>query len=225
MKYSSVVWPLILKDLRLHRVQITISLVVGLVSLALFEVGTEVPVVIGACLFFISMIVLGCTLPMTNLINERKKHNLAFVMSLPVSTTQYTVSKLASTVGMFLLSWVILLAGALYAITSRPAIPHGVIPMLFVLVGLVFVGFCVIVAAAMVGETEAWTNPAVILSNSTYGIGWYLIVRIPAVNRDLKSATAVWSPIMLNFLAVEFALIAMILGLTFYLQSRKRDFI
>jgi ABC-2 type transport system permease protein len=225
MKHSSVVWPLILKDLRLHRAQITISLVVGLVSLALFEVGTEVPVVIGACLFFISMIVLGCTLPMTNLINERKKHNLAFVMSLPVSTTQYTAAKLASTVGMFLLSWVILLAGALYAITSRPAIPHGVIPMLFVLVGLVFVGFCVIVAAAMVGETEAWTNPAVILSNSTYGIGWYLIVRIPAVNRDLRSPTAVWSPIMVNFLTIEIVLIAMILGLTFYLQSRKRDFI
>ncbi len=225
MKTSPVIWPLILKDLRLHRAQITISLVVGLVSLALFEVGTEVPVVIGACLFFISMIVLGCTLPMTNLINERKKHNLAFVMSLPVSTTQYTVAKLASTVGMFLLSWVILLAGALYAIISRPAIPHGVIPMLFVLVGLVFVGFCVIVAAAMVGETEAWTNPAVILSNSTYGIGWYLIVRIPAVNKDLRSPTAVWSPIMVNFLTIEIVLIAMILGLTFYLQSRKRDFI
>ncbi len=96
---------------------------------------------------------------------------------------------------------------------------------MFVLVGLVFVGFCFIVAAAIVGETEAWTTPATILANSTYGIGWYLIVRIPAVNKDLKSPTAVWSPIMLNFLAVEFVLIAMILGLTFYLQSRKRDFI
>ena len=51
------------------------------------------------------------------------------------------------------------------------------------------------------------------------------VVRIPSVNRDLKSPTAVWSPIMLNFLTVEFVLIAMIFGLTFYLQSRKRDFI
>ena len=225
MKTSSIIWALILKDLRLHRTQIAISILVGLISLALFEVGTEVPVVIGACLFFISMIVLGCLLPMTNLINERKKHNLAFMMSLPISTTQYTMAKLASTVGMFLFSWVILLAGALYAITSRPAIPRGVIPMLFVLVGLVFIGFCIIVAAAIIGESEAWTNPATILANSSYGIGWYLIVRIPAVNKDLKSPTVVWSPIMLNFLTIEFVLIAMILGLTFYLQSRKRDFI
>jgi ABC-2 type transport system permease protein len=225
MKHPSVIWPLILKDLRLHRTQIAISIVIGFISLALFEAGTEVPVVIGACLFFISMIVLGCMLPMTNLINERKKHNLAFVMSLPVSTTQYTAAKLVSTVGMFLVSWMILLAGALYVITSHAAIPHGIIPILFVLVGLVFVGFCIIVAAAIIGETEAWTNPATILSNSAYGIGWYLIVRLPAVNKDLKSPTAVWSPIMLNFLTAEFVLIAMILGLTFYLQSRKRDFI
>ena len=216
---------MIRKDLRLHAALIAFSIALGIASLALFLVGTEVPVVVGTCLFFISLIVLGSMLPITNLVNERKKQNLAFVMSLPVSTTQYTVSKLLSTVGMFLIPWLTLVAGALYAITSRPAFPHGVIPMLFVLVGLVFVGFTVMVAAAMVGETEAWTNPAVILSNSTYGIGWYLIVRIPAVNKDLKSPTAVWSPIMLNFLAVEFVLIAMILGLTFYLQSRKREFI
>ena len=224
MKHSSVIWPLILKDLRLHRAQIAISLSVGIASLALLLVGTEVSAVVGTCVFFIALIVLGSMLPGTNLMNERKKHNLAFVMSLPVSTTQYTVSKLVSTVGMFLIPWLILVAGAVYVIT-RAAIPHGVIPMLFVLVGLVFVGFTVMVAAAMVGETEAWTNIATIMANSTYGIGWYLIVRIPAVNKDLKSPTAVWSPIMLNFLTLEFVLIAMILGLTFYLQSRKRDFI
>jgi ABC-2 type transport system permease protein len=225
MKQSSVIRSLILKDLRLHRAPIATSVAVGIASLALFLVGTEVPVVIGTCVFFISLIVLGSMLPGTNLMNERKKHNLAFVMSLPISTTQYTVSKLVSPVGMYLVPWLILVAGALYAITSHPGIPDGVIPMLFVLVGLVFVGFCVMVAAAMVGETEAWTNLATILANSSYGIGWYLIVRIPAVNKDLKSPTAVWSPIMLNFLTVEFVLIAMILGLTFYLQSRKRDFI
>ncbi len=215
MKHSSVIWPLILKDLRLHSTLIAISIFVGIASLALFVVGTEVPVVVGSCLFFISLIVLSSMLPITNLINERKKHNLAFLMSLPVSTTQYTVSKLVSTVGMFLIPWLTLVAGALYAITSRPAIPHGVIPMLFVLVGLVFVGFCVIVAAAMVGETEGWTTPATILAKSTYGIGWYLIVRLPAVNKDLQAPRAVWSPVMLNFLTVEFVLIAMILGLTF----------
>lgn len=225
MKHSSVIWPLILKDLRLHAVLIVISICVGIASLALFLVGTEVPVVVGTCLFFISLIVLSSMLPITNLINERKKHNLAFVMSLPISTRQYTAAKLGSTVGIFLIPWLGLVGGALYAITSHPGIPHGVIPMLFVLVGLVFVGFTVIVAAAMVGETEAWTTPATILANSTYGIGWYLIVRLPAVNKDLKSPTVVWSPIMLNFLTIEFVLIAMILGLTFYLQSRKRDFI
>ncbi len=225
MKHSSVIWPLILKDLRLHRTQIAMSTSVGIASLALFLVGTEVPVVIGACVFFISLIVLGSMLPASNLLNERKRHNLAFVMSLPISTTQYTASKLVSTVGMYLIPWLILVAGALYAITTMPAFPHGVIPMLLVLVGLVFVGFTVMVAAAMVGETEAWTNLSTVLANSTYGIGWYLIVRIPAINKDLKSPNAVWSPIMLKFNTAENVLNAMILGLTFYLQSRKRDFI
>ena len=225
MKHSSVIWPLILKDLRLQRNLIVLSIAGGAAGLALLQVRSEMPFVIGACFFFIAMIVLGMMLPGMNVLNERKKHNLAFVMSLPISATQYMAAKIASTVGMFLIPWLTLIAGALYTITSHPGIPHGVIPLMFVLAGLVFVGFSVVTGVSIVSETEGWSIGATILVNSAYGIGWYLIVRIPAVTRDLQSAAAIWSPIMLNFLTVEFVLIAMILGLTFYLQSRKRDFI
>jgi hypothetical protein len=41
----------------------------------------------------------------------------------------------------------------------------------------------------------------------------------------LKSPLAVWSPLVLEILAGELALIAIMLGLTFFLQSRKRDFV
>jgi hypothetical protein len=36
---------------------------------------------------------------------------------------------------------------------------------------------------------------------------------------------AVWSPAVFKILAVEFAIIVLILGVTLYVQSRKRDFI
>ena len=66
-----------------------------------------------------ALIVLGCMLPPSNVVNERKKQILPFLMSLPISVTQYTTAKLVSTVGMFLVPWVTLVAAAVAFIMGR----------------------------------------------------------------------------------------------------------
>ena len=221
---GSVVRHLILKDWRLHRLQIILSLAGGAAALALVQIKQEVPVVLGAVWFFLALILLGCFLPSTSVVNERKKQNLAFLMSLPISPMQYTWAKVASSFGMFLLPWVALVAAAVSLIPAI-GIPRGFIPMLLVLAGLTLIGFSVIVATAIVGESEGWYQVAVVVCNSSYGIGWYLIARIPQVGHDMGGPVAVWSPLMLTLLSAELAGVVLVMGLTFFLQSRKRDFI
>ena len=221
----SVVWALIMKDWRLQREPIIVSTVAGALSLGMFHFKSEVPFVLGAVWFFVAMIVLGCMLPMSNVISERKNHHLAFMMSLPVSTSQYTTSKILSTFGLYLIPWLALVASALLVILGGRSIPHGVIPVLLVLAGLALSGFCLIAVAAIVGESEGWPMAATIVCNSSYGVINYLILRIPSVQRDSGSHVPVWSPFILTFLGAEFAFIALLLGLTFFAQSRKRDFL
>ena len=91
--------------------------------------------------------------------------------------------------------------------------------------GLPLVGFCVVAGAALVSETEGWTIAATIVCNSSYGIGWYLIIRNPAINGNMKSPVPVWNSPVLMILGGEIAAIVLILGITFFLQSRKRDFV
>ena len=82
-------------------------------------VGGKTPVVIGTVFFFVAIVFCACLLPMQNIVNERKKQTLPFVMSLPVSSARYGAAKLVSTVGMFLAPWVALLAaGTLYSSRS-----------------------------------------------------------------------------------------------------------
>jgi ABC-2 type transport system permease protein len=221
---GSVVRHLVLKDWRLNRMQITLSMAGGAVALALVHIKQEVPVVLGAVWFFLALILLGCFLPSTSVVNERKRQNLAFLMSLPISPMQYTWAKVASSFGMFLVPWVALVAAAV-SLVATIGIPRGFIPMLLVLAGLTLIGFSVIVGSAIVGESEGWYQVAVVVCNSSYGIGWYLIARIPQVSHDMGGPVAVWSPLMLALLAGELAGIVLVLGLTFFLQSRKRDFI
>src|SRR5262245_27902690 len=137
----SVVQTLILTDWQRHWVPMMIAVAAGALSLGLMWVGGELPFILGATLFFTGLIVLGCMVPQTNVIYERKKQTLAFVMSMPVSVTQFTVAKIASTFGMYLIPWSILLAAALTFIFGRTDMPDGVVPVVLILMGLTFVGF------------------------------------------------------------------------------------
>jgi hypothetical protein len=97
--------------------------------------------------------------------------------------------------------------------------------MALVLMGLVLVGFMIVAAVAIISESEGWTTGATVVVNSSYGVVWYLIARVPGAVKEMGSPVVIWSPRILTILATECASIAIILGLTFYLQSKKRDFV
>ncbi|MGA7237498.1 MAG: ABC-2 transporter permease [Bryobacteraceae bacterium] len=222
---KSIVRQLILKDWRLNRLQLLFSIGAGVIAMSVALRGGEGPIVVGAVWFFIALILVGTMLPFSGIVNERKKQNLAFLMSLPVSSIQYTMAKLISTVGMFLAPWVTLVITAVVLIETRRIVPPGAIPMVLILAGLPFVGLCLLTGAALIGESEGWGIAANVACNSSYGLVWYFMGRIPGLMADIKSPVPVWNPTVLKFLGVELGLIVLILGLTFYIQSRKRDFV
>ena len=222
----NVMLRLVLKDWRLQRRMVILSILAGVIALAILRVGGQTPIVIGAVFFFISMMFCASLLPITNIVNERKKQTLPFLMSLPVSSSQYGAAKLLSTFGIFLVPWLTLIFAALYMILGRHVLPNGAIPVMLILANLPFIGFCVISGTALVAESETWGNAAAGVVNSSYWLVWYLLVsQVPSIPRDWGSPVAVWSPAVVKILVVEFATILMIPGLTLYLQSQKRNFI
>lgn len=222
---SPVIRTLILKDWRLHRLHIILSLVASGAALLVLQFRNEAAFVIGSVWLFVSLIVLGSMLPVSNVINERKKQSVVFLMSLPVSALQYAVSKVVSTIGMFLAPWGASAVAATIFALSRRDIPNGIVPFILILFGLPLVGFCLVAGTALISESEGWTISATIVCNSSYGLIYYFIVRNPPINGAFKSPTPVWSPPVLMILAGEALAAGLIMGLTFYLQSRKREFV
>jgi hypothetical protein len=220
---GSIVGHLIRKDLRLHRIQIALTIAAGLVSLAVMQRGGEVAFVLGSTWYFVAIIVLGSMLPIATIVNERKKQTITFLMSLPLSSLQYTTAKLVSSWLMFLTPWLMLLVCAVVLVTTRHV--GGLIPMMLMLVLLPVVGFSFILGTALVSESEGWTIAATVICNSSYGVAWYLLSRVPSLTANWNGKIAAWSPTVLRVLAAELALVALIITLTFFLQSRKRDFI
>ena len=222
---NSVIRALVLKDWRLHRMFISLSIVGGVIALAILQLKNDTALMVGSIWFFVALILLGTMLPIGNVINERKKQNLAFLMSLPVSATQYAMAKFLSTMGMFLVPWAALVIAASTFLLTRPEVPHGLIPLLAILFTMPLVGFCVVAGTALISETEGWAIAATIVCNSSYGLAWTLIIRNPAINGNLKSPVPVWNSPVLMILGGEIATIVLMLALTIYMQSRKRDFV
>lgn len=217
---------LILKDWRLNIPVIVLCTIGGMAALGLLLIGGQTPFVLGAAFFFISMIFCASFLPMSNIVNERKKQTLAFMMSLPVSPARCGIAKLLSTVGMFLVPWLTLVAAALYMILVRHVLPNGTIPIALILATVPFVGFCLITGTAIVGESEGWGIAASAIVNSSYWLAWYLIASYaPSLTRTWTGPVAVWNASALHILGAEFVAILSILAVTMLLQSRKHDFI
>jgi hypothetical protein len=222
----SVVGHLILKDWWLNSPMIILSIVGGGIALMILQLGGTTPFVLGSAFFFISLIFCASLLPGSNIVNERKKQTLAFLMSLPISSVQYGTAKFVSTLGLFLVPWLTLVGAAWWLITVRHAVPNGAIPMALIIALLPFVGFCISTGAALVSESEGLSIAATAAVNSSYWLVWYILsTRFPGLARDWTARAAIWSPTVLNILAGECALIVLILGLTLYLQSRKRNFL
>jgi ABC-2 type transport system permease protein len=224
---GSVVRHLILKDWRLYRLQMVLSIAGGATALAILQWrgGGEGAMTAGSVWFYVALILLGTMLPLLGIVNERKKQNLVFVMSLPISSIQYTTAKLLSTVGMFLVPWLTLVISGLVLVETRAVLPHGSIPMILILDALPFVGLCIITGTTLVGESEGWGIAATVICNSSYGLVFYFLNRIPALTANAKGPAPDWNSTVLTVLGVEFGSIALILALTFYLQSRKRDLV
>jgi ABC-2 type transport system permease protein len=221
----SLTWELVLKDWRLHRPMVLSCMVAGAGALAFSQWGNEPALVVGSVVFFIAIIMAGTMLPILGIVNERKNHNLAFLMSLPITILEYTTAKLISTLAIFLVPWLTLVILAISVVEFRAFLPHGVIPVTLILCSLPFVGMCIMIAAALVGESEGWGIAANIFCQSSYGLAWYFLIRTPAIGSNVGKASPVWNATTVNILGGEFVAILAILGLTYFLQSRKRDFV
>jgi len=214
---------LILKDWYLNRLLLVLIGAAGTLSIGLLYLRREDTGTVGLVSALIAAVILSILLPMQTVVNERKQHNLAFVMSLPISPMEYTAAKVAGNLSAFLALWAVIAVGVLGTL-ARTGIFGGVIPLGMVAALSPFVTFSLLLAVSIVVESEMWALLTMGATNVSYSF-WFLLMKIPGLPEQLKSPVAIWSRPILWILAGQITVIVIALGLTFYLQSRKRDFV
>jgi ABC-2 type transport system permease protein len=223
MNYS-MVKSLILKDWYFQRTAILLSLAGGALSLGIVVFGGQPGFTLGLILLVTIMVMLSAMAVMSNTLGERENQTLAFVMSLPVSYLEYTTSKILGNLLIFVPFWIALVAGCLSLIVAAPTI-HGLFAFTVIMAVEILVSTCLMIAVALVTESKSWTISAMVVGNLALNVVGYLVAHIPGIRNGMWGTTIQWSPTATILLAIEFALIALLLGGAFFIQSRKKDFI
>ena len=223
MNYA-VVRQLILKDWYLNRGVILGSIPVGLLGLAMVLTGKQVAFMLSIIILCMVIVGVGAQLAFVTTINERKEQTLAFVMSLPVSWREYTTAKILANLIIFLIPWLPLTAGAL-GVLLLPGAGHGLVPYTAIMAVEMLITTSLIVAAGIITESQAWTTAGIFCSSlGINGLG-YVFAHLPGISKYMWGTRVYWSPTAVVVLVCEVLTVPLLLGATFYIQSRKTDFL
>jgi ABC-2 type transport system permease protein len=222
----AMVGRLIWKDWYLNKAGILASLIGGMATLALIAAmhNSQVALIMGMIVLVTILIGMGAVV-MLSAASERRQMTLPFVMSLPISYWDYTISKIAGGLLIFFALWVPLVVAMVATILLTPGIPHGLIPFVLIMAVEILMTTCLITVIAVTTESHAWTVASAQVGGlSLNAIGWS-IVRLPQIGGWMRSPTVRWSGTATALLVAELALIVLMLGVTFLVQAQKKDFL
>lgn len=220
---APIVWQLVLKDLYLLRWLIAGSIVAGFGSVAMMPLGTVSGYVGGVSLICV-LIVLNIFLVMGGMVQEKKDKVLLFILSLPISTRDYTVAKVLANAIAFAGPWLLLTAANIVVI-SVSSIPNGILPFWVTVLAYLLFYFCALFAVSLVTESTGWHTTAIIVGNISVNFFIPFLLSRPSVIAHRQGATVVWTGDIVAMIGIEILAGITALGVAVYFHSRRPDFV
>ena len=98
-------------------------------------------------------------------------------------------------------------------------------PYAVIVLGELFAAFVLVLAVALITESEPWTIVIMTILNIGISMFMFLIGGIPAIGDHIGGPVPVWNGTAILIIGIEFLIIALLIGVTLAVQSRKTDFL
>jgi ABC-2 type transport system permease protein len=214
---------LFLKDIFLSRRFLFGYLAGGMVSGVLTCLPYPTVSFIGFLLMITVTIASGIHMIGLLMLGEATEQTRAFVLSLPVSVLDYSVSKIAVVLCTFLIPWSMMLTIAVMGSFMLPYAKPGVVVVLPAIFCFLLSGFTVQLVCAVVTDSVGWTIGVMVAGNIALNVFLMNFNADPSIIAATKSDTVTWPPLVLQVLGAEWLVIFASIFLAFFLQTRKRD--
>lgn len=220
----TMVQRLIRKDWDLHQKKIA-TYVGGIIfSLAVLGLPHLYAFYMGLILLLTIMVAAGFHLLSVTIIQEQKEQTIPFIMSLPVRPVEFALAKILFNLLVFLIPWLIMIAGLLFIILAGP-IPNGLLPAFLLISLLLVVNYCIVLCVIMLTESEGWFLFSLVLCNIFINPFIMLLLRNPEFNQHFADNIFVWNNTATLITAAQLLAIVLLLWLVIFKKSRQLTFI
>jgi len=215
---------LIAKELYVYRWLITGGAFAGVASILIASLGKG-GFNIGALTWLTTIIATGVMLALYGIMNERKEQSLQFVLSLPVSISEYVRAKMLGLFAGFLIMWSISCAAALLLVFLKASVPDGLAPYVTLLCVFMLANFAVVLCGALHTQSEAMTSAVIVVTNMGVSIFMFTVGPLPGLQKHMWAPAPVWNDTFWTVLGCELAVLVIAFTLPFFFAARRRDFI
>ncbi len=215
---------LIGKELYVYRWLIGGGAVSGVASVLIATLG-KAGFNVGALTWLTTIIATGVMLALYGIMNERKEHSLQFVLSLPLSISEYVRAKMLGLFAGFLVMWSVSCTAALMLVFLKADVPDGMAPYVTLLCGFMLANFAVVLCGALHAQSEALNAAVIIVTNMGVSIFMFTVGPLPGIQQHMWAPAPVWNDTFWTVLGCELAVLGIALTLPFFFAARRRDFL
>ena len=215
---------LVIKDLQIYQKPLAAFVAGMILALSLIGMGKPWPFAVGSLLLLVLLVTIGSFSILTSLITERKEQTVPFIMSLPVTPMDVYWGKLLGTLAIYLVPFTLVAAGTVALVLGTP-LPDGLLVFFLLIYCFLLMCFCVHLCVAIAVVSEAWILFTMMALMTLVGPYIYGLVRIAEIRTNLNTNNIVWSGTAIGLLAAQLAVIAIVLGISRWVHSRKTSFL
>ena len=214
---------LFLKDLFLSRRPLFAYFVAGLAASAIACIPDATLAFVGFILVITVAIASGIHLIGTLMLAETTDQTRLFVMSLPISLFDYSISKICVVLTTYLIPWTAMFACltiAAFVMSERGSVV--ILPAIFL---FLLSAFMLQLMTAVVSESVGFTICVMVSCNVGLNVFMMKLFQNAEVAAVIKSDVLTWPNFVVQVVAVELLIIAIALAMAFLFQTRKRDLV
>jgi hypothetical protein len=227
---TSIIPQLIRKDFLMMRKMILIFCLMTLASIVVIGMlFGRVPNVVffnlGITLLIAPVFTCGIVLLMKTIVMEKQKSTQLFIMSLPVTVKEFTLSKLLLNLPVFTVFWLVICAVAFYFSFWLGVFPYGTIPFITMIFLGIFVAYVGVLSVALIYQSYGVTIITMLFLELGTPAYLWIIAFMEPITSHVYGSEMVWNTTAMTIVTAQVVVAIFMIWMTLHIQNKKKDFI
>lgn len=215
---------LIIKDWHLYKEYMLGYAALGIISAGLMAVPSGAVYYLGVIGLITVLIGSSAHVAINIVVTEKKEYQLSFIMGLPISPMDYTLSKILGGLGIYLVSWgTIVVAASLIIYFSQ--MPNGMLPILIICALEILAATTILLCTGVLTASVPVTIITMIILNIFFNMFIFWAAGIEAIGSHIQSPTAIFNTTAIALIGGALLIIAIVIVTTIFIKSRKACFL